>query len=112
MNNQELELKIKELFKEENFFDFIEKAVEFEKEYKTTNFYKKTKMSLIDMIKYGKVFYSLNLSSLFERVQKYINELNTDNVMNVINQLGDIFTKENEDIQNQLNELKEFKEEM
>ena len=34
MNNSELELKIKEIIKIENFFDMMEAAQDFEKEYK------------------------------------------------------------------------------
>ena len=40
MNNQELELKIKEILNNKNFFDMIESVMEFEKEYKGTDFYK------------------------------------------------------------------------
>ena len=43
MNNQELELKVKEILSIENFFDMMEAVFAFEKEYKATEFYKKTK---------------------------------------------------------------------
>ena len=46
MNNQELELKVKEILAIENFFDMMEAAIAFEKEYKGTNFFKKTKEQL------------------------------------------------------------------
>ena len=49
MNNQELELKVKEILEIENFFDMIEAAVALKKEYKRTKFYKKTKMPLIEV---------------------------------------------------------------
>ena len=44
MNNNELELKIKEILSIENFFDMMEAVFDFEKEYKGSEFYKKTKM--------------------------------------------------------------------
>ena len=47
MNNQELELKVKELLAIENFFDMIIAVKDFEKEYKNSDFFKSTKMSLI-----------------------------------------------------------------
>ena len=43
MNNQELELKIKEILKIKNFFDMVEATVAFDKEYRTSSFYKATK---------------------------------------------------------------------
>ena len=58
MNNQELELRIKEILSLENFFDMIEAAVDFEKEYKQSGFYKKTKMPLLEVIKNSKMWYN------------------------------------------------------
>ena len=37
MNNQELELKVKEILEIENFFDLIEAVCAFEKEYKQSD---------------------------------------------------------------------------
>jgi hypothetical protein len=54
MNNQELELRIKEILKNRNFFDMIESAINFEKEYKTSDFFRKTKISLMEVIKEAK----------------------------------------------------------
>ena len=50
MNNQELELKIKEIIEMPNMFDMIIAAKDIEKDYKTSDFYKATKMSLIEML--------------------------------------------------------------
>lgn len=55
MNNQELELKVKEILSIENFFDMMEAVFAFEKEYKATEFYKKTKMSLVEVMKESKI---------------------------------------------------------
>ena len=55
MNNQELELKIKEIIEMPNMFDMIIAAKDFEKDYKTSDFYKATKISLMEIIKDAKV---------------------------------------------------------
>lgn len=107
MNNQELELKIKEVLSIENFFDMIEKAVEFEKEYKTTTFYKKTKMSLAEVLKLSKTWYALQLNDLGKTIQKIINELDFENVNKLISQFGELYNQENNDI---LDMIKEFKD--
>ena len=107
MNNQELELKIKEILSIENFFDMIEAVFVFEKEYKTTEFYKKTKISLIEIIKESKIWYSLQLKDIGNKIQSLINNLDLSNLNNVLEQLGDIYGQENEET---LNIIKEFKE--
>lgn len=55
MNNQELELKVKELLAIDNFFDMIIAVKDFEKEYKNSDFFKATKISLMDIIKNAKM---------------------------------------------------------
>ena len=108
MNNQELELKIREILSIENFFDMIEKMISFEKEYKTSSFYKKTKMSLLDVIKNSKMWYLLQLKDLGSVVQSLIDNLNLDNLNSIINQFGDIYGKENSEILNIINEFKDI----
>ena len=55
MNNQELELRVKEILENKNFFDMVEATLAFEKEYKGTEFYKKTKIPLVEVIKAAKM---------------------------------------------------------
>ena len=107
MNNQELELKIKEILEIENFFDMIEAAVTLKKEYKRTKFYKKTKMPLIEVIKGSKAWYALQLKDIGNKIQSLINGLDLSNINSVLEQLGDVYGQENEET---LNILKEFKE--
>ena len=107
MNNQELELKVKEILSIENFFDMIEAVFAFEKEYKTTEFYKKTKMSLVEVIKESKIWYALQLKDVGNKIQSLINNLDLSNLNNVLEQLGDVYGQENEET---LNIIKEFKE--
>lgn len=107
MNNQELELKIKEILANKNFFDMIEAAATFEKEYKTTDFFKKTKMPLMDVIKNSKNWYILQFNNIVDQLQELIDGLNFDNVNNILNQFGDLYQQENEDT---ISILKEFRE--
>ena len=107
MNNQELELKIKEILSIENFFDMIEAVFAFEKEYKTTEFYKKTKMSLVEVIKESKIWYALQFKDIESKIQSFINGLDLSNLNNILEQLGDVYGQENEET---LNIIKEFKE--
>ena len=107
MNNQELELKVKEILSIENFFDMMEAVFAFEKEYKGTEFYKKTKMSLIEVIKESKIWYALQFKDIGNKIQSFINDLDLSNLNNVLEQLGDVYGQENEET---LNIIKEFKE--
>ena len=107
MNNQELESKVKEILSIENFFDMMEAVFAFEKEYKTTEFYKKTKMSLIEVMKESKLWYALQLKDIGSKIQSLINDLDLSNLNNVLEQLGDVYGQENEET---LNIIKEFKE--
>lgn len=108
MNNQELEHKIKDILSIKNFFDMIESAVAFEKEYKNTDFYKKTKISLFEIIKMSKVWYSFNLKELSTKIQEVIDSLNFDQVQNIIEQFGNTFSAENEEVIDQLNQINEM----
>ena len=107
MNNQELELKVKEILSIENFFDMMETVFAFEKEYKATEFYKKTKMSLVEVMKESKIWYALQLKDIGNKIQSLINNLDLSNLNNVLEQLGDVYGQENEET---LNIIKEFKE--
>ena len=51
MTNKQLEQKVEKFLEIENYFDFIEAVCGFEKEYKNSDFYKRTKMPLLAVIK-------------------------------------------------------------
>lgn len=108
MNNQELELKVKEILAVDNFFDMIEATIAFNKEYKGTEFYKKTKMPLEDVIKNAKMWYGFQLNDIGNKIQKLINDLDTSKLMEVLNQLGDVFGAENEEIMGAMNMFKDI----
>ena len=106
MNNQELELKVKEILENNNFFDMIEAVVAFEKEYKGTEFYKKTKIPLMEVIKNAKVWYLLQVDEVGSKIQKMIDNLDFTRINEIFDQFSTTFGQENEDILNIINEFK------
>lgn len=110
MTNIELETKIKELIAIENYFDMIEAVNAFEKEYKSTGFYKTTKKPLIEVMREARVHYALQLQDLTEKIQSMINDLSLEKVQDLLNQLGDVFTQENTEVQDSLKILKDIME--
>lgn len=111
MNNQELELKIKALLENKNLFDLIEQTLDFEKEYKNSDFYKRTKMPLMEIIKYSKVFYAFNIDTLGQRIQATINNLDLSKLNSLLDQIGTTFETENDEIVSSILKFKELKDE-
>ena len=109
MNNQELELKIKEIIEMPNMFDMIIAAKDFEKDYKTSDFYKVTKMSLMEVIKDAKMYYSFSYNGILEKIQSLINDLDFNKVNDLLDQLSSTFEQENNETMTMINELKDFK---
>lgn len=108
MNNQELELKVKTILKTTNFFDMVMMAQSFEKEYKNSDFYKATKMPLMEVIKFSKAWYAIQFEDILNGAQRVVDSLNFENVNEVINQFGELFTKENEEILSMTENLTEL----
>lgn len=106
MDNKQLELEIKEILATTNFFDMIEKALAFEKTYKASNFYKITKISLMEVIKQSKMWYLVNFDELLKTIQEKINQLDLSKFMEVIDQAGDMFASENVEINEAIETLR------
>ena len=110
MNNIELEQAILEIISENNYFEMITKAMAFEKEYKTSDFYKTTKKPLMEVIKETKVFYALQLKDFGRHLQNILDTLSLDNLDDIMNKISEIFAKENSDIQDSLALFKDLKD--
>ena len=108
MNNQELELKVKELLAIENFFDMIIAVKDFEKEYKNSDFFKSNNMSLMDVIKNAKMWYVINLNNVTTQIQNVISNLDFSNISGILDQLGDVYSKENADTLSILSSFKDI----
>ena len=73
-------------------------AQAFEKEYKNSDFYKATKMPLMEVIKFSKAWYAVQFEDILNGAQRVVDSLNFDNVSAVMDQFGELFTQENEAI--------------
>lgn len=108
MNNSELELKVKEIIKIENFFDMLEAAQDFEKEYKQSDFYKKTKQPLLPMLKEAAGWYGIAADRIFKEVQKEINKLDISHLNDLLDKIAETFGTENAAITEQISQLKDI----
>ena len=114
MTNQELELKIKEIIKIENYFDMVVELSKFEKEYKQSDFYKITHQSLLDAVKNARIHYALQLDDLFNKIQEKVNTFDLSKLNELVDKFGDQLLSanvENQDLlaelKNSINEIKE-----
>lgn len=108
MNNQELEFKLKKILETENFFDMVEAAIAFEKEYKTTAFFKKTKLPLNNVIKNSKIWYTLQFKDVGAKLQELVNSLNLEKIQDLLDELGSLYGQENEETLQLIQEFKEI----
>lgn len=108
MNNSELELKVKEIIKIENFFDMIEAAQDFEKEYKQSDFYKKTKQPLLPMLKEAAGWYGVAADRIFKEAQKEINKLDISHLNDLLDKIAETFGTENAVITEQISQLQDI----
>ena len=110
MDNVELEQKVKEILNITNFFDMLLAAKEFEKDYKTSDFYKITKMPLMEVLKEVKSFYTFSVDTIVEKIQTTVNNLDLTKLNSLFDEMGNLFQKENQETMDMLNNLKDFKD--
>lgn len=109
MTNQEIIEKINTLMSEnENFCDLLLALKNFNKEYKKSDFYKKTRISLNRLVKQYRAYSFTNLDEIFDRVQEKINNLDLSNVQNIVDTLGFNTDREIEDLNSSWNGLKDL----
>lgn len=109
MTNQEIIEKINTLMSEnENFCDLLLALKNFNKEYKKSNFYKKTRISLNCLVKQYRTYSFTNLDGIFDRIQEKINNLDFSNIQNIVDTLGFNTDREIEDLNSSWNGLKDL----
>ena len=109
MTNQEIIEKINTLMSEtENFCDLLLALKNFNKEYKKSDFYKKTRISLNRLVRQYRAYSFTNLDEIFDRVQEKINNLDLSNVQNIVDTLGFNTDREIEDLNSSWNGLKDL----
>ena len=111
-NNKEktIEDEVKEILNITNFFDMLLAAKEFEKDYKTSDFYKMTKIPLMEVLKEAKSFYTFSIDTIVEKIQTAINNLDLTKLNSLFDEMGNLFQKENAETMKILGELKDFKD--
>ena len=109
MTNQEIIEKINTLMSEnENFCDLLLALKDFNKEYKKSDFYKKTRISLNRLVRQYRAYSFTNLDEIFDRIQEKINNLYLSNVQNIVDTLGFNTDREIEDLNSSWNGLKDL----
>ena len=109
MTNQEIIEKINTLMSEnENFCDLLLALKNFNKEYKKSDFYKKTRISLNRLVRQYRAYSFTNLDEIFDRVREKINNLDLSNVQNIVDTLGFNTDREIEDLNSSWNGLKDL----
>lgn len=109
MDNVELETKVLEIIKEDNYFEMVTKAAAFEKEYKTSDFYKKTKKPLVEVVKEAKIFYALQLRDLARYLQKQLNSIDLSHISELLDNVNETFSMENQDIRETIETFSKMK---
>lgn len=109
MNNIELEQRIKEIIAIDNYFDMKIAINEFEPEYKQSDFYKRTKISLKDAVNDARMHYTLHLEGIGDKIQKLINGLSLEKVNELLDQIAQTFGTENTEIGEMLKEFKDLR---
>ena len=108
MTNKQLEQKVEKFLEIENYFDFIEAVCGFEKEYRNSDFYKRTKMPLLAVIKEARWFYGLNVNKVFTKIQTLINKLDLSHLMDLVEKIGTTYETENEQIMSLMDSMKDI----
>lgn len=107
IDNEYLNNRMAEIVSQNNFFDVILQLKEFEKEYKTSDFYKTTKLNLMDLIKDARLFYLTNVQYLVQKINEVFENINSEKLLQILDETGDILEANN---QATLEQIKEFKE--
>ena len=108
LTNEYLNTRLHEILTQSsNFFDVVLKLKEFEKEYKQSDFFKQTKIPLMEIVREAKIFYLTNTSILIDKLNKIIEGLDVDKLLAVLQEGGSILESNNNAT---LEQLKEFKE--
>lgn len=110
MDNTELNNKLKELLTTKNYFDYALNVKDFEKEYKESDFYKKTKKPLKDVLFESRFHYFFLLEGIEKRIQEVIDSLNLEKIESLMNDMSSMFEQENGEILKAANTFKDLQD--
>lgn len=107
MTQQEINNLVKAVIQSEDICTAVLMIKENEKEYKQSDFYKQTKIDLLNLIELYKKINPIDINSIGKLLQKEIDKLDLTNLINVF----DSFIGDSKGVVNDFqNEVKEFKE--
>ena len=89
MKNIEITAKLEEISTIPDFCDMVETLAIFNKDYKKTVFFKKTKMPLTKLFEAYKLNKTLTLKGIFANLQARIKELDLSNITAVFDQISE-----------------------
>lgn len=88
MENKEITAKLEEISTIPDFCDMVDALMVFNKDYKKTAFFKKTKMPLAKLFESYKLNKTLTLKGIFSNLQARINELDLSNITAIFDQIS------------------------
>ncbi len=91
-----------------NFFDVLLELKNFEKEYKQSDFYKITKINLMDLVRDARIFYLTNTQVISDKINAIVNNLDGEKIADILDKGGSILQANNEATLAQLQEFKEL----
>ena len=107
-DNEYLNTKLQEIVtKNTNFFDMMQQLIEFEKDYKNSDFYKRTKLSLNEILQPARMFYFTNTKVWSDKLNVVLNSIDSEQIVALLDKAGDILEENNNAT---LEQIKEFKE--
>ena len=84
MTQQDINELVKTIAESNNVCEAMLMIVNSEKEYKQSDFYKQTKISLIDLIKTYKTIHPINWQEVKEELQNIVDNLSFDHLQNML----------------------------
>ena len=108
IDNEYLNERLAEIVNQDNFFDMVLELKEFEKEYKTSDFYKTTKLNLMDLIRDARMFYLTNTKCIVNKINEVFNNVNSEKLLEILDETGAILEENNQATLQQIQEFKEL----
>jgi hypothetical protein len=105
MTNQEIQDKIILMLQIPNICDMYEFGVSLNKDYVKSDFYKKTKLPLMDLAKIYQQREFTDLKKLFKKIQAEMNNLNFDKIIDLMSELNSKFTEQSINLKEEIKKL-------
>ena len=109
ISNEELIKDIEEIFSNnDNYCDLMLALKDYNKKYKTSVFYKSTHLRIDKFAKQYNTYRLTNMQLIFKELQKKINELNLDNLVNLLDEFSLSMKGDIDDLNNSASIVQNF----